>query len=176
MLLKKIKIIFRDVTDTYGTKKFFKMIIISLVFSFLAAFRATDKTIEELYSSIFSLFSILIVVEIAFFGLFFAENMINKKAKEFIINKEENITYYQTLVAKNFYSISLKMTNIVLIYILQIFNLKFSIYNIMIFIFKREFALKIGFYLFFYFLSIYTLLIMLDLIVTIYFYLWKNEK
>lgn len=176
MLLEKIKIIFRDVTDVYGMKKILKITTLSLLLSFIGAFRATDTIIEKLYSSIFGLFSILIVVEIAFFGLFFAESIVNRKAKEFIVNKEENITYYQTLVTKNFYSISLKMTNIVVIYILQIFDLKFSVHDTVITFLGKVFPIKLGAYLFFYFLSIYTLIVMVDLIVTIYFYLWKNEK
>lgn len=174
MFFKKIGIINRDIIEVYKPKKILKFILISLIFVVLGSLRATDDVVKELYSNILGLFSVLIVVEIAFFGLFFSENPTNIKAKKFIINTEENISYYQSLVVKNFHSITLKIINIVLIYMLQLFNLALTSKNVAISSHGICFSFKVGPYLLFYFLFTYALIVMMDLVVSIYFYLWKN--
>ena len=170
-MFEKIGMIIRDMFDVYG-KRIRYFILISLLFTVAASLLATNESIKFTFENTISFFSTLMVIEIAFFGIFFSGSDNNEKARKMIVNEDEDISYYQSLLVKNFNSIFLKMINIILAYIINIFGLT-TLKSVILFE-NWNLEIKIGFYLIFYFLFIYTIIIMTDLIVSIYFFLWKS--
>lgn len=160
--MKKIYFIIKHIKEIYGIKKMLFFYIPSLLIS---AFPRK----EEIFEPAFSLFTAFIVVEIAFIAIFYSGSNGVERAKNFSINNTMNkkTNFYHYLLVKNFHSLFLKFIVLFLIFLMKIYKINGSI---KIFLMNVNF----GYDDFIFSLIIYSIIITLDLMVSMYYFLWGN--
>ena len=137
--MKKIYFIIKHIKEIYGIKKMLFFYIPSLLIS---AFPRK----EEIFEPAFSLFTALIVVEIAFIAIFYSGSNGVERAKNFSMNNTMNkkTNFYHYLLVKNG-------------------SIKIFLMNV-----------NFGYDDFIFSLIIYSIIITLDLMVSMYYFLWGN--
>lgn len=171
--MSKISTMIRDVRIVYG-KRLLSFLAVAFIVTFPSVFRINTETLKSVYGNTVGFFTALIVIEIAFFGIFYSGSQINKEAKNKLFNIEENMSYYQRLLIKNYHSIFIKFTTIFLAYLSQMYNVMelcwtygpFEKFNIP--------EIKLGVYYVFYMLAIYSIVVTIDLVTTVYYFLWRS--
>ncbi len=169
MLNNKLKDFLRDVRIIYGKRILFYLFF-STIISLLSSLGYNKENIKEVYSSTFSFFTGLIVIEIAFFSIFISGIESVKQAKEKLVNSDEGITLYHQLLVKNYTSLMIKFFTVFILYLFKMFNLENSFYKLEIC--KKIFIL--GTYNLIYIFVIFSVIVTLDLVLSIYYLLWKK--
>lgn len=149
----------------------------AILISLPSIFRTDTETLKSVYSNTVGFFTALIVIEIAFFGIFYSGSQINKEAKDKFFNKKENMTYYQRLLVKNYHSIFIKFSTVFIAYLFQMYNIMEIGIKIKPFennYFLSNLEINLGVYYLFYMLAIYSIIITLDLVTTVYYFLWRS--
>ncbi|BET14730.1 MULTISPECIES: hypothetical protein [Fusobacterium] len=124
---------------------------------------------NKIFNSASSLFSALIVVEIAFIAIFYSDSTGTKKAKEYEWKKigEEKLTFYYYLLVKNYHSLIVKFIVLILIFSMNIYNINWE--------FKISF-LVINYENLVFSMIVYSILVTLDLMLSMYYFLWGSGK
>ncbi len=165
-LFKKINMMLYDIKIAYPLKSVLIFLAIAIFFSFLSIFRYEEKNIKEIIADTISFFSALTVIEIAFLSIFYSGNKGTEKAKKEYYNSQEEMTYYHYLLVKNYFSIAIKFGTIFIVFISRIFNISELVLNFN--------GVIIGFYNIVYIFIILSLLITVDLVVSMYYFLWGS--
>lgn len=142
-----------------------KEIIFSLIFALILSLPLNIGNTEFL-KNITDFFQGILVIEIAYIAIFYSGTSGTEKAKKLIINSSRGFNYYHYLLIKNYFSILIKFFVLLLIYTV-------SVYNITDFGFSF-WILNIKFYNLIQTLSICAILTTVDLILSMYFFLWGN--
>ncbi|MDX8337351.1 hypothetical protein [Candidatus Cetobacterium colombiensis] len=174
--MNKVSRMIRDIRIVYGCK-LFSFFGIAFMISLPSIFRTDTEVLKSIYSNTVVFFTALIVIEIAFFGIFYSGSQINKEAKDKLFNKKENMTYYQRLLVKNYHSLFIKFSTVFIAYLFQMYNIMEFYKKIKPFennSFLLDLEISIGVYYLFYILSIYSIIVTLDLVTTVYYFLWRS--
>ncbi|PID67138.1 MAG: hypothetical protein CR959_01720 [Fusobacteriales bacterium] len=150
--MNKIYFLMKHVKDIYGSKGVLKFLIPSVLISLIP--REND-----IFEAATSLFTALIVVEIAFVAIFYSGSEGVKKAKEkSMVNfAGEKSSFYHYLLIKNYHSLFIKFIVLFLLFLMKIYNINLIGYNSFIFS-----------------LIIYSVLVTLDLMISMYYFLWGS--
>lgn len=142
-----------------------KEIILSLIFALILSLPLCITEVEFLEKT-GSFFEGLLVIEIAYIAIFYSGTSGTEKAKKLIINSSKGFNYYHYLLIKNYFSVLIKFFVLLLIYIVTVYNvnnfgLSYGIFNFKIYNLIQT-------------LSICAILTTVDLILSMYFFLWGN--
>ena len=108
-------------------------------------------------------------MEIAFIAIFYSDSTGTKKAKEYEWKKigEEKLTFYYYLLVKNYHSLIVKFIVLILIFSMNIYNINWE--------FKISF-LVINYENLVFSMIVYSILVTLDLMLSMYYFLWGSGK
>ena len=157
----RISFFIKHTKNTYGLK--------ILVYFLIGFFLSLIPRKKEIFDPVFSLFSSLIVIEIAFIAIFYSGGDGTKKAKEHEWKKfgEEKVSFYHYLLVKKYHSLIMKFIVLLLVFAINIYGISWE--------FKISFF-KIGFEELIFSLIVYSILITLDLMLSMYYFLWGSGR
>lgn len=124
---------------------------------------------NKIFSSASSLFATLIVVEIAFIAIFYSESTGTQKAKkqEWGEIGGEKLSFYYYLLVKNYHCLIMKFIVLILIFAMEVYDITWKL---------NKFFIKFGFEDLVFSLIIYSILITLDLMLSMYYFLWGSGR
>lgn len=163
--MKRFRYMCRYFFIVYKMKSIFLSILISLILSLPLCIKK-----DNFLDNIGSFFNGILVIEIAYIAIFYSGTKGTERAKQLIINHHNNFNYYHYLLVKNYFSILIKFFVLSIIYIINIYNIsnigvEYNLFNI---------NLYISIYNFIQMLSICAILTTMDLILSMFFFLWGN--
>lgn len=162
--MKKLRHIYKHFLLVYTKKQIF----FSLIFSLILSLPLSTK--EKFLENIGSFFNGLLVIEIAYIAIFYSGTKGTERAKQLILDKSKNFNYYHYLLIKNYFSILIKFFILLLAYVITAYNIS----NIGFKYILLGIVLHFELYNLIQMFTICGILTTVDLILSMYFFLWGN--
>lgn len=142
-----------------------KQLIFSLIISLILSLPLSIKNVS-FFENTGNFFNGILVIEIAYIAIFYSGTTGTEKAKRLIVDHSKKFNYYHYLLVKNYFSVLTKFLVLILIYIINIYNIPNIGFKIFIF--------NISVYNFIQTLAVCAIITTIDLILSMYFFLWGN--